>query len=369
MKITICGQHFRHLLYHFVLTYSNWETGTVCYGENYESLSQGLQNALWELGGVPKEHQSDRMSAAVNRLGSDQKAEFTQRYQGLLSHYRLVGRKIQPARPNENGDVETRHYRFQKCLDQALKLRGSRDFGSREEYEAFLGKLFKQLNAGRRDRFLEELKVLRRLPASRLEDCRKEQVKVGIGSTIQAGRNTYSVPSRLIGETVEARLYAEYVEVWYAQRCVERMPRLQGRRKHRIDYRHIIGSLVRKPGAFENYRYQSDLFPTSRFRMAYDQLKEAQPSKASKVYLKILNVAALEGESLVDEALRFLLGEAKTITVQEVSSLVKNGQDIPPATEVQIEEVDLEDYDGLLAEVGGCCSWEAPAEYCEEAFV
>jgi hypothetical protein len=102
--------------------------------------------------------------------------------------------------------------------------------------------------------------------------------------------------------------------------------------------------------------------------MAYDQLKEEQPSKASKVYLKILNAAALEGESLVDEALRFLLGEAKTITVQEVLSLVKNGQGIPPVTEVQIEEVDLEDYDGLLAEVVGCCCWEAPAEYCEEAF-
>lgn len=369
LEVTICGQAFPHLLYHFVLTYSNWESGTVCFGENYESLSQGLQNALCELGGVPREHQTDQLSAAVQQLGPEEKEGFTQRYQGLLSHYSLVGRKTQPASPNENGDVEQRHHRFRRSLEQALLLRGSRDFARREEYEDFLRKLFKRLNAGRRERFLEEVKVLRALPAGRMEDSRKERVKVGIGSTIRAGRNTYSVPSRLIGEWVETRLDAERVEVWYAQRCVARMPRLRGRGRHRIDYRHVIGSLVRKPGAFENYRYHADLFPTSRFRMAYDQLKEEQSCRAAKEYLRILETAALEGEDLVDETLRFLLGEGKTITAKEVSSLVKSGQESPPVTAVEIEEVDLEDYDDLLVEVAECCSWDAQPEYGEEALV
>jgi hypothetical protein len=110
LGVTINGQAFPHLVYHFVLTYSNWETGSVCYSETFESLSEGLQDALWEVGGVPLEHRSDRMSAAVNNL-SDGK-EFTRSYEGLLRHYRLVGQKIQAGRANENGDIEQRHYRF-----------------------------------------------------------------------------------------------------------------------------------------------------------------------------------------------------------------------------------------------------------------
>lgn len=104
LRITISGARFDHLLYHFVLTYSNWETGTICFSESFESLSEGLQNALFNLGGVPLEHQTDRLSAAVHNL--NQPEEFTQRYQSLLKHYDLKGRKIQAGKPNENGDVE-----------------------------------------------------------------------------------------------------------------------------------------------------------------------------------------------------------------------------------------------------------------------
>ena len=120
---------------------------------------------------------------------------------------------------------------------------------------------------------------MRELPARRMESAKRERVKVDSGSLIHVERNAYSVNSRLIGERVEARLYLDHVEVWYGQRKVEDLPRLRGRSKHRVDYRHIIEWLVRKPGAFENYRYQEDLFPTSRFRMAYDALKETTPSR------------------------------------------------------------------------------------------
>src|SRR3990172_10620910 len=165
-------------------------------------------------------------------------------------------------------------------------LRGSRDFGSRADYERFVEELFDQLNQGRQERLQEELKVVRRLPARRVESCRRIRVRVTSGSTIRVKNNGYSVHSRLIGEKVEARVYAERVEVWYAQRCVESLPRLRGEGKHRIDYRHIIDWLVRKPGAFENYRYRDELFPTSRFRMAYDLLKqEHSVARASREYL------------------------------------------------------------------------------------
>lgn len=176
LGVTIQGQPFNHLLYHFVLTYSNWETGTVCFSESFESLSEGLQNALWELGGVPLCHRTDRLTAAVQKARHPD--EFTRRYQGLMDHYGLMGQKIQAGKANENGDVEQRHYRYKKAVDQSLMLRGSRDFESRKEYEVFLRKMSSQLNAGRKKRFDEELKVLRRLPSRRLESCRRFKVRV-----------------------------------------------------------------------------------------------------------------------------------------------------------------------------------------------
>jgi len=352
--VTIQRQPFDHLIYHFVLTYSNWETGTICFSESFESLSEGLQNALWELGGVPRKHRTDRLTAAVQK--PDRPEEFTRRYSALLKHYGLEGDKTQSASPNDICDVEQRHYRFKKALDQALMLRGSWDFTSRDEYAAFMRKLFSQLNSGRRDRLAEERKVLRRLPERRLESCKRLRLRVGPSSTIRVNHNVYSVHSRLNGEMVEVRLYVEHLELWYAQRCIEKIPRLRGEGKHRIQYRHIIDWLVRKPGAFENYRYRNELFPTHRFRMAYDYLKQSKPARASKHYLKILHLAARESEIAVDDALRTLIDQEMPITFELVEAMVHSEELIPPPTELNIPEVDLTAYDALLAlrEVATC---------------
>jgi len=347
LEITIDGVLFKHMIYHFVLTYSNWETGTICFSESFESISEGLQNALWELGGVPVKHRTDRLSSAVHKVSNPE--EFTQRYKGLLSHYRIKGEKIQAGKANENGDIEQRHYRFKKALEQALLLRGSRNFSSRKAYSEFLRGLFTRLNSGRKERFQEELRVLRRLPERRLNDFKQKRVKVGPGSAIRLQHNVYSVPSRLKGEWVEARLYAEYVEIWYAQQMIERMPRLRGEEKHRINYRHIIDCLVRKPGAFENYRYRDDLFPSSRFRMAYDVLTQTIAHRANKEYVKILHYAASESETRVDDALRLLLEQSSTVSFDAVKALVDSSQKIPSVTEVSIDEVNLEAYDHLLS--------------------
>ncbi len=347
LGITISGVPFDHLIYHFVLTYSNWETGTICFSESFESLSKGLQKALWKLGGVPKTHQTDRLSTAVNKPENPE--EFTQRYQGLMSHYRLTGRKTQPASPNENGDVEQSHHRFKRALDQALMLRGRRDFSTRKKYEIFLEELFAQLNSNRHDRFKEELVVLRSLPAKQLSASTKLTVGVGPSSTIRVKHNVYSVHSRLIREKVTVRLYAEHLEIWHGQSHIENIPRLRGSGNHHIQYRHIIDWLVRKPGAFENYRYRSDLFPTSRFRMAYDELKQHHAvTKAGKEYLLILKLAAKENESAVDEVLRFLFERNRPISAESVESLVLSGQKPRPVTDVTIPAVVLHIYDCLL---------------------
>jgi hypothetical protein len=347
LAIAIDGQTFDHLVYHFVLTYSNWETGTICYSESLESLSEGWQNAVWELGAVPAAHRTDSLSSAVNNMSNLE--EFNRRYEGLMKFYGVKPQHTNAASPHENGDAEQSHHRFKRAVGQALLLRGSRDFADLTEYSRFLKELFTQRNAGRRQRLTEELAVMRELPARRMESARRERVKVDSGSLIHLERNAYSVNSRLIGEKVEARVYLDHIEVWYGQKKVEDLPRLRGRSKHRVDYRHIIEWLVRKPGAFENYRYKEDLFPTSRFRMAYDALQEMAPSRAVREYLKILKLAAEEGETAVDEALRELL-EGKTETAihaESVRELLGKLDTIRPVTVVEVAAPDLAIFDAL----------------------
>ena len=347
LGVTINGSPFVHMIYHFVLTYSNWETGTICYSESLESLSEGLQNALWELGGVPQLHRTDRLTAAV-QPGVEGPASFKQRYQALLSHYGLQGQAIQAGKGNENGDAEQSHNQFKQALDQALMMRGSRDFTSLDSYWVFVRQLFAQQNAGRAVRFAEEVALLRRLPIHRLEACKRVRVRVEPGSIINVQKNVYSVASRLIGEWVEVRLYAERVEVWYAQKLREKMPRLRGRGKHHVQYRHVIDWLVRKPGAFADYRYRDDLFPSSHFRLAYDVLRKQQPARADKEYLRILYLAARESEAGVEAVLVELLKEDGRMDAAAVAEKLRQHGQAQQVTEVTVAAVDLSVYDALL---------------------
>ena len=350
LGITIGGRSFDHLVYHFVLTYSNWETGTICFSESFESLSEGLQNALWKLGGVPQNHRTDCLTTAVQKTSHPD--DFTRRYQDLLDHYSLTGSKTNPNSPHENGDVEQRHHRFKRAVDQSLLLRNNRDFADRHEYERFLHRLFKQLNAGRKGRFLEEQAALHRLPKHRIDACKTITTTVGPSSTIRANHNVYSVDSRLIGERIKVRLFMDHLEIWYGQKRADLLPRLRGEGKHKINYRHIIDSLVRKPGAFDNYRYRDELFPTSRFRIAYDELKKRHsPLQATRQYLNILYLAAKESETAVDDVLRMMIDKNITISDKQVEALVQSSDPVPVVTEVLIPAVDLTCYDQLLMEV------------------
>ena len=345
LGITIQGQSFPHLIYHLVLTYSNWESATVCFSESFESLSEGFQNAVWELGKVPQRHRTDRLSTAVNNMTTP--AEFTERYAALLRYYGVEGENIQAGQGHENGDVEQRHHRFKRAMAQELMLRGSKDFVSVEEYQEFMKGLLGRLNAGRKVRLAEEITVMKELPERRLESCKRERVKVDSGSLIYTDRNVYSVPSRLIGEQVEARLYMDRVEIWYGQKKVEEMPRLRGRNRHRVDYRHIIDWLVRKPGALENYRYRDELFPTSRFRMAFDELKDKLGPRGSKEYLAILELAAKESEAKVDEVLRGLLEKGEGWVRAEAVRERLKAEGTGSVRDVEVASVDLRLFDEL----------------------
>jgi hypothetical protein len=347
LKITIAGQRFDHMVYHFVLTYSNWESVTLCASESFEALSDGLQNALWELGGVPRRHRSDSLTAAVNNLSATR--EFQTRYRDLLAHYGVSGQRINARQAHENGDAESSHGHFKTAVDQALLLRGSREFASRAEYVSFLQQIVTMRNSGRQDRFAEELRVLRHLPDARLSSCLKVLCRVDTGSLIHIHRNTYSVHSRLRGEQVEARLFADRVEVWYADKHVDTLPRLVGRDRSAVHYRHVIDSLVRKPGAFANYAYREDLFPTTRFRLAYDRFCEGRDERrGAKDYLKILHHAAHNSEVAIDDALRVLLANDTLLSVDAVIALAKSSTELPAPTMVVVEPPDLKEFDALL---------------------
>lgn len=348
LEITLGGLRFPHLLYHFVLPYSNWEYIQVCFSESFESLSAGIQSALWFLGRVPAgHHRTDNLSAATFK--GEERREFNEAYMALMRHYGINPTKNQPGKSNENGAVEQAHYRIKERLDQALLLRGSRDFTNRGEYEAFLRKIFCDRNLGRNKRLEEELAVMNPLPAHRLNDYREFKVPVSSWCTVHVAKNAYSVPSRLMRYEVTVRLHAERVEIYFAGQRVAEMERLRGQGKARIDYRHVIGSLVRKPGAFENYRYREEMFPSTVFRQAYDQIQKEDPRHASRRYLKILEWAATNSESSMEQSLRLLLDAGEDLDFDRLAEMSERPVEKP--LDIHIPLPDMQAYDSLLEEV------------------
>ena len=348
LGVKIAGQRFDHTFFHCVLTYSNVESVSLCFSESFEALSAGIQKAFWEFGGVPERHRSDSLAAAVRNHTS--RRELTERYAALMSYYNCEAERTNARCANENGDVESSNGHLKDRIDQALLLRGSRSFDSREEYVAFVEDLVKRANDNRRKQFLDDLAHLKQLPDERLDtDDIVKGVRVSRSSTINVRTNTYSVPSRLIGQLVDLRIGAEQITVTHHGHLVQVMPRLVGKNLAAINYRHIIDSLVRKPGAFANYRYREEMFPTSGFRMAWDSLRASHSEKvADKMYVQILQLAAHESQDAVADALRHLLATEHTLDVERVRELVANATSIPAPTDIHVEAPDLCEFDSLL---------------------
>ncbi len=348
LAVTIAGVRFEHTLFHCVLTYSNVESVSLCFSESFEALSSGIQKAFWEFGGVPQRHRTDSLSAAINNHSS--RKQLTDRYAALMDYYHCRSEHTNARCANENGDVESSNGHLKNTIDQALLLRGSRDFSSREQYLCFVENLIAKRNRGRAVRFAEEQSRLATLPETRLDtDDIQRDIRVSKSSTIQVRKNTYSVPSRLIGQIVDAKIGAEWIDITHHGSPVQRMERILGVKGTNIHYRHIIDSLLRKPGAFANYRYREDLFPTAHFRMAYDQLSEAhRQQKADKNYIQLLALAARESETAVQDALRLTIQRGDAIDVEKIRRLVEQAAEIPAVTDVQVDTPQLFEYDDLL---------------------
>src|SRR5215472_2460648 len=347
LRVTIAGQPFPHMVFHLVLTYSNVEAVKICFSESFEALAEGIEAGLWSIGGVPQQHRTDHLSAAIHRKTSTEREDFTKRYQALMAHYGMEPTWNNTGIAHENGDVEQSHHRFKQAVDQALRARWSRDFSSRAAYEHFLQDLVHKRNQTRTARFDLEKAHLRPLPAAPLAPCKELQVRVSRFSTIHVSGNIYSVPSRLIGTTLTVRLRSETIQGYVGTSQVFTFPRLIGKHQHRIDYRHIIWSLARKPGAFAAYRYRDELFPTTTFRLAYDRLLTDWPKRAEAEYVKVLHLAATTSESEVETALSLLLDAGSTPSFAAVRDVlqVPRGITIP---EIQKPTLDLSSYDELI---------------------
>ncbi len=354
LGVTIGGEPFPHLLCHFVLPYSNWEWATICHSESLLSLKHGVQDALFRLGRAPEYHQTDNSTGATHNLSKAEKQEgakgtrgFNENYLELMKHFGMEPRTIKVGAKEQNGDIESMNGGLKRRLVQHLLLRGSNDFESVQQYEQWLRSILEKANAQRSKRLAEELEVMKVLRVERLSEFQEIQVGVTSWSTIRVKRNTYSVPSRLIRERVRVRIFEDRLEVYHGGVHQLSCERLRGEGGSRINYRHIIWSLVRKPGAFERYRYREDLFPSLIFRRSYDALSEALPSRKADVeYLRSLNLAATTMESKVEEALSSLLDQGEVPLADCVKKLVVPEE--PQIPEMAVPEIDLESYDDLL---------------------
>ena len=325
------------------------------------SLKQGIQEAVFQLGGVPRYHQTDHSTAATHRLSNkdakDPRAEdkearqgrgFNDDYLALMRHFGMSPRTTKVGAKEQNGDVEALNGALKRRLKQHLLMRGSRDFESVEKYTDWLNTALTKSNAKRGARVREELGFLNSLRADRMPEYKEIEVQVSSWSTIRVSKNVYSIQSRLIGEKVRVRVYDDRLEVRHGGEVQLVCERLIGRGGHRISYRHVIHSLVRKPGAFERCRYREDLFPSLVFRKSYDALCVALPmNRAAGEYLKCLKLAAETMESDVEKALADLLKEGSLPLHDVVRNAILPADDRVESMEVM--EVDLGNFNSLLS--------------------
>jgi hypothetical protein len=311
-------------------------------------LVAGIQGALWTLQGVPLVIRSDNLSAATHELKKSVGRTLNVRYRDFLDHYHLTSTRIRPGQSHENGVAEQRHRRTKSALDQALVIRGSRDFPSVDAYRAFFEEVVDtRFNQPAAAKLAEERPHLRALPPAAVPTHTNYTCKVRSWSTIQVTGRTYSVPSRLKGHKVEARVHPDVVEIRYQGHLVETLPRIRKESGARVDYRHVIWSLVTKPGAFARYRFREELFPTVTFRQAYDALRGSHGDRADVEYLRVLHLAASTMEVSVEAALKRLLELGHPFDYAAVKALAAPERPVVP--EVCIPAPDLAAYDQLLS--------------------
>lgn len=353
VSISIQGHPFSHLLYHFRLAYSGW-----CYvkvtqgGESFPALAEGLQNALQRLGGAPKEHRSDSLAAAYKNLSQAEQDDLTERYQAFCQHYAMTPTRNNPGQSHENGSIESPHGHLKNRIEQALLLRDSSDFKSVGAYQQWLDDLVIRINRGLQARLDSERPYLQALPKGKAVDYSEFMVRVTREGTIHVALTVYSVPSRLLGERLKIHLYDDRLIAWLGTEQVFVYPRIraaEGKRRARcIDYRHMIGSLKKKPMAFYRGQYRDELLPDDHYRAVWHYFDEhLEPRPACQLMVGCLALAA---EHDCERALvHHLLAQVQAGRIPELLDLQRRfGQAPPPHPRQPVPQHPLADYDTLL---------------------
>jgi hypothetical protein len=213
LGVTIARVPLDQRLYHFRLAFSGFEHAHVVLGgESFVALAEGLQNALWTLGGAPERHRSDSLSAAFRNLDRDAEADLTRRYEALCAHYGMTPTRNNPGVAHENGAIEGPHRHLKAALGDALLLRGSRDFDDLAAWRRFVDEIVARRNARIARRIDQERAALRKLPPRRTADYEETIVAVTSSSGFTLRKVFYTVPSRLIGHRLRVRLYDDRLE-------------------------------------------------------------------------------------------------------------------------------------------------------------
>lgn len=356
VAITIQGQPFRHLLYHFRLAFSGWCSVKVVHGgESYTALAEGLQDALWRLGGIPREHRSDSLSAAYRNLSKDAAEDMTRRYKHLCRHYGMEATRNNRGKGHENGAIESPHGHLKKRIKQALLLRDSNDFSSEAAYAQFLDEVVSEINSRKQDKIEQERQHLQPLPLQRTSDYTETVVPVSTTSTIQIKRILYTVPSRLIGKRLRVHIYDSRLEGYLGSTLTVTLPRVfvsdNNHRGRQVDYRHVISSLAKKPQAFRYSQIRDDLLPDETYKAVWSWLdKEMEARKACKTMVGILSLAyRADCERQLGEYLQELMADSTLPRLIELQNKFESrDQSIP---EIQVNQPPASDYDSLLH----CC--------------
>ena len=350
LEVIIAEVAFPHRIYQFALAHSGWRHAVVMQGgESFVALSRGLQSALWRLGGVPEEHRTDSLSAAFNNLAEEQ--ELTVRYAALCQHYGMRASRCNPGQSQENGSIESRHDSLKTALDQALRLRGSRHFHERAHYEALVQKVVGRLNARVAPRLAVERAMLRTLPARRTAEFEEVPARVSKYAIFTVRGAQYSAPSQLIGQRLTVRLYSEHIECWLGGTRVLERTRLthQGGQRHPrdIDYRHLIGALRRKPGAFARWVLRDAMFPRAVYRQSWERLSARLPEReACKTIVGLLVLAAEGHEAQLAIELEQLIELDQLPDLLALTALLAPRPGVLPVVTVDLPE--LAGFDALL---------------------
>ena len=354
LKVTLAGVAFPHLLYHFRLAYSGFAyVSVVLGGESYTALESGLQNALWNLGGVPQEHRTDSLSAAFRNLARDARDDITRRYDALCAHYGMQPTRNQRGVAHENGAVESPHGHLKRAIADALLLRGTADFADSDDYRRFIDELVSRRNAQRSGQIDVERTVLLPLPAQRQDEGEEVQVVVTRNGGFTLRKVFYTVPSRLIGHRLRVRLHDDHLDVHVGTSKLMTLVRgrsgPQGMRGHVADYRHVIHALRRKPMAFMNLVYRDQLFPRSAYRRAFDAVLDA--SGAGTACRTIVALLALAHERACEADLAVEL--ERLLDARQLPDMKVLTERFTPTTgalpSVNVATGRLDAYDGLAS--------------------